>query len=758
MTYTVENSILRCTAAAVPGALLYLFMAAGVCFGQGARDLVRGNLIQFNDNGFWCWYQDERAVVDMKKGLILLGSAASGTGTGGPARNGANDAVMYDLVSGTVKRFLLAQWTGNCDDHNAPGFLIRPDGNYIAMYDQHYDNYVTRYRIFDGAAWAAEKIYDWRTKPGGIDYTLAYNNVYYLSAEQRMYDFQRANHRTPNFLVSADLGDTWTWGGQLTTNYSNSYNKGYYKYWSNGVDRIDFIFTEQHPRDTTTSIYHGYMKGGKAYRSDGTVVDDDVFDTTYIPTFKEFTKVFAEGTVMGNVTMRRCWQADLMRYDDGTIAAIITARSNDNTQGNDAAINPDHNFIYCRYDGTRWSYSYLAKAGKKMYSSEADYTGLAALCPNDPATVYISTPNDPRDTSISFGKREIWKGMTSTNGADWTWTPVTQNSVRDNFRPIVPLWDKNNTALLWCRGTYSAAQSFTSTVVGVLDRKLELTNRMTYVDASRYNTTLAAGAPLIATGPDATAGAADNKWHERTGVGNNNSLYTASEGAAENAPMLKTTIVLPQTGTCDIWVNFWANPVKDWRISAGVSDSTGVRIFRSNACKQVEAGDHTSTIVMTGTDGASMYQAYLGRVQADAVNDTVAVYIDDNAIRTGTNSTPNNDSTRTWYDGVSYAFVTTAPTFVSGGHHVPAEFALEQNYPNPFNPSTTITYSLPRDLHVDLRVYTTLGQEAATVVNSTMSAGVHSAVFAADRLASGVYFYKLTAGNYSVVKRMVLMK
>jgi hypothetical protein len=739
-------------------AVLYFLMMCGISYGQGARDLVKGNLIQFNDNGFWCWYQDERAVVDINKGLILLGSAASGIGVGGQPRNGADDAVMYDLASGTMTRYLLAQWSGNCDDHNAPGFLIRPDGKYVAMYDQHYDNYVTRYRIFDGATWAPERTYDWRTKPGGIDYTLAYNNVYYLSAEHRMYDFQRANHRTPNFLVSSDLGETWTWGGQLTTNYSNSYNKGYYKYWSNGVDRIDFVFTEQHPRDTTTSIYHGYIMGGKSYRSDGVLVDSNIFDTTYIPTFLEFTKVFQEGTVMGNVTMRRCWLADLMRYDDGTIAAIITTRSNDNTQGNDAAINPDHNFIFCRYDGKKWTATYLGKAGKKMYSSEADYTGLAALCPDDPNTLYISTPNDPRDTSISLGVREIWKGETTNQGTVWTWTPITQNSVRDNFRPIVPRWDKNNTALLWCRGSYTAAQSFTSTVVGILDRRNEAIGKMTYVDASHTNTTLASGAAWTTTGPDSNAGPSDNRWHERIGFGNNNSVFTASEGTAENAPMLRTTIALPQKGAYDVWVNFWANPVEDWRIMAALSDSTKIQLFRSNASKQVEAGDHTSSLVLSGTGSVFLYQAYLGRMQSAGLNDSAAVYVDDNAIKLGTASTLSNSNSRTWYDGVSYAPVTTTPTAVSVSKPIPTEFAVAQNYPNPFNPSTTITYSLPQEQRVELKVYNMLGQEIATLVNGTVAAGVHTAVFNADRLGSGVYLYRLSAGNNSVVRRMLLLK
>jgi len=638
---------------------MLIFLTSGVTFAQIQRDIVNGNLIQFNDNGLWCWFQDERVIVDTVGGKMVLGTDASSVGTGGQPRNGADEAVIFDLKAHLSQRYILNQWTGNCDDHNAPGFIIRPDGKYLAMYDQHYDNYVTRYRIFNGNAWEPEQTYDWRTKPGGIDYTLAYNNVYYLSAEGRMYDFQRANHRSPNFLVSTNMGSTWTWGGQLTTNSSNSYNKGYYKYWSNGVDRIDFVFTEQHPRDTLTSIYHGYIKGGKAYKSDGTLVDNNIFDTTYIPTYLNFTKVFGDSTVVGNIAERRCWQTDLMRYDDGTIATIITARTNQSLSPGypDNNVDPDHDFIYCRYDGTQWLHTYLGKAGHKLYSSEADYTGLACLCPNDPNTLYISTPRDPRDTTIIFPVREIFKGVTTNGGASWNWTPITENSERDNLRPVVPAWDADHTVLIWCRGTYGAAQQFDAAVVGIIDGKSETTGKSVYVDASALNTSLATGNTLITTGPDGNAGSADNKWHERTGYGNGGSVLTSAETGGEDAPELKTRIKMPGSGTYDVWVNFWGSTASnaDWRIKAGLSDST-MQIFRQTACKQINPVDYTSAPIIAGSDGTNLYQAYLGRVQVSS-SDTLSVFVDDYAVRTGSTSL-TGDVARTWYDGISYASLT----------------------------------------------------------------------------------------------------
>jgi len=83
---------------------------------------------------------------------------------------------------------------------------------------------------------------------------------------------------------------------------------------------------------------------------------------------------------------------------------------------------------------------------------------------------------------------------------------------------------------------------------------------------------------------------------------------------------------------------------------------------------------------------------------------------------------------------------------------------LMQNYPNPFNPNTQIVYSLPRQLKTTLKVFNILGQEVATLVNEVQSAGQHSVNFNASGLASGVYLYRLQAGEFTSSYKMVLMK
>jgi len=90
--------------------------------------------------------------------------------------------------------------------------------------------------------------------------------------------------------------------------------------------------------------------------------------------------------------------------------------------------------------------------------------------------------------------------------------------------------------------------------------------------------------------------------------------------------------------------------------------------------------------------------------------------------------------------------------------NVPVKFALDQNYPNPFNPTTQISFSIPRASNVKLTVYNMLGQEVSTLVNGYRTAGSYTVNFAGSKLASGVYLYSLKAGNFSDVKKMVLLK
>jgi photosystem II stability/assembly factor-like uncharacterized protein len=90
---------------------------------------------------------------------------------------------------------------------------------------------------------------------------------------------------------------------------------------------------------------------------------------------------------------------------------------------------------------------------------------------------------------------------------------------------------------------------------------------------------------------------------------------------------------------------------------------------------------------------------------------------------------------------------------------IPVNYSVSQNFPNPFNPSTVIKYQIPQNSFVSLKVYNSLGQEAATLVNGMINAGTHEVQFNASNLSSGVYYYVINAGNDFVqTKKMILIK
>ena len=146
------------------------------------NDAVVGSLIQFNDNGGWCWYQDERAVVDttgQQAGHRLDGERRHAA----TARTRSSSTISRPTWA---RRFKLPSSlsTNNVDDHNSPALLIRPDGKYLAMWSGHRVDCLSRTSIFDGTAWGAEKTIDWA--PWGCPWAgastnmVTYSNPWYI--------------------------------------------------------------------------------------------------------------------------------------------------------------------------------------------------------------------------------------------------------------------------------------------------------------------------------------------------------------------------------------------------------------------------------------------------------------------------------------------------------------------------------------------------------------------------------------------------
>jgi len=132
-------------------------------------------------------------------------------------------------------------------------------------------------------------------------------------------------------------------------------------------------------------------------------------------------------------------------------------------------------------------------------------------------------------------------------------------------------------------------------------------------------------------------------------------------------------------------------------------------------------------------------------------------------------SDPNGEWTLNIYDGMAgnsgiliswglTLFYQSVTGIEQKDLHIPISYQLEQNYPNPFNPTTTIEFSLPHTEFVTLKIYNILGEEVATLVSERLTAGGYKYNWDASSLASGVYLYRIQAGNYVEAKKMVLLR
>ncbi len=129
-------------------------------------------------------------------------------------------------------------------------------------------------------------------------------------------------------------------------------------------------------------------------------------------------------------------------------------------------------------------------------------------------------------------------------------------------------------------------------------------------------------------------------------------------------------------------------------------------------------------------------------------------------VNTGTPDSDDTAESEIWY----IQDVTITVPKVEGvgiddvANTVPGDYELHQNYPNPFNPSTTIAFTLKKAAQVNVEVYSVTGEKVVTLVDGHRSAGTHEYTFDASKLASGLYFYKLNAGDFSQTRKMMLLK
>jgi hypothetical protein len=427
-------------------------------------------LIVLNDDGGWCWFQDERALVVGDR--LVLGSVAAGRHD--RSRRGAVEVTGVDLATRALTRVRLSESPlppeGGYDDHNAPAFLTRDDGRLLAVYAGHGTENRFRYRVSqqpgDPAAWAEERSFT--PSPSS---RITYSNLHRVPGGRgRILNFYRGldDRFKPSVAWSDDGGETWTSGGIVIDVADEFRHRPYVKYVSDVRGAVHLLYTEGHPRNYDNSVFHVVLRDGLLHRSDGTPIRP-LAEGLRRP--EEGTRVFRGAA--DNVA----WVIDASLDAEGRPFVAYSV------QTGSAGLPPgqggeDHRYRLARWNGAEWIDGEIAFAGTRLYPREDDYTGGVALVSGAPDTVFISTNAHPATgaplVSGADGRRhwEIFRGSrredASEPGPAWHWTRVTRDSTSDNLRPVVPPTDSREPILLWLRGTYRTYTDYDLEVVGLL--------------------------------------------------------------------------------------------------------------------------------------------------------------------------------------------------------------------------------------------------------------------------------------------------
>jgi hypothetical protein len=451
---------------------LAILLTASSGGAQLPANYVAGSIVQLNDNGAWSWFMDERVIV--AKGRLIVGSVRS-LGDFAATQNqpawGNVEISVYNIEAGRADRVVLHRHFEQ-DDHDAPAFLVLPDGRYLAVYSKHAVERKIYYRFSapgDPLTWSDAHVFE----TPGTDKKFAGDNVTYSNLFRlpggRLYNFFRGLGHEPNYMYSDDNGQTWTYGGHLLRG-KGGYSP-YLKYAFDGERTIHFIATEDHPRNYDNSIYHGFLRDGEVHASDGRVIAKLSTSTEARLASWDLTRVFQGDP--DNVA----WTVDI-ELDDQNRPYIAFSVQKDGRGLPPRQGGMDLRYYYGRWDGSQWHVHEMAHAGTRLYPYEDDYSGLVALDPQDPNTVFISTNADPVTgqplISAADGQRhyELFRGEIRqlTDGAHWRWQPITANSTVNNLRPLVPKWKDKRTALVWMRGpSYTHNHgNWTTAVVAVI--------------------------------------------------------------------------------------------------------------------------------------------------------------------------------------------------------------------------------------------------------------------------------------------------
>jgi len=380
-----------------------------------------------NDDGAWCWFSDPRAVYHKGKySRTYIGYVNSH----GDIIISSYDHDTTKIETKTIHKALQK------DDHTNPSILFLQDGRLMIFYSRHGSP--------DGSYTITSKnpedIHNWNQpilhKYNGrkkIARGYCYTNPIMLSAEQnKIFMFYRGDNWKPNFTYSNDQGKTWH-HGKIFIGGKIKDNRPYLKVTSNNIDKIDFAFTDGHPRTTPlNSIHYMYYSKGRCYKADGTKIGT----IGQKPINPKSTDLVYDAKKEN----QRAWVWDVAEDKTGKPIIVYTKFKSET----------EHIYCYARWDGTKWNNTTLGKAGKwfpqtkkEKKEREPHYSAGIYLDHQNPNNLYLAKPIN--------GIMEIIKMSTTDNGQTFTQTQITKNSKYNNVRPYItqniPPYTKPN--LFW---------------------------------------------------------------------------------------------------------------------------------------------------------------------------------------------------------------------------------------------------------------------------------------------------------------------
>ena len=418
----------------IPRMLLCTVMAALPFSSFGAADAAQSIPVEgsetFTADGAWCWFSDPRAVY--RNGKIYAGWMNSEGSVQIGARDQKTGALTVATLAGKFER----------DDHDHPSLLFLPDGRLVTFYSLHAKG-DTHQRVTarseDIGEWSADRTLGFENPslgPRGVTYA---NPVMLSDEANAVYLFWRGSDYKPAFSVSPDLGKTWSKPRTLIQRPGTGTDvRPYVKLWTDGKGRIDFIFTDGHPRnEPTNSVYFlRYEKGG-FFKADGTRIGS-INDVPLDPARCD--------RIYDGATAGRAWIWDVCEDRDRNPVVAYTR----------LPAEEDHRYHYARWDGKRWLDHQITPGGKwfprtppAAQEREPHYSGGMALDPANPTAVYASRP--------VRGIFEIERWTTRDGGKTWQSEAVTKDSKADNVRPVVVRnTPAGTTSVMWMhnRGGY----------------------------------------------------------------------------------------------------------------------------------------------------------------------------------------------------------------------------------------------------------------------------------------------------------------